>query len=319
MIFKLTKEKVAKTFAFGVLSVTIAAIEMQPIQAYAASPTVVLEQENDTTQKDKKYLFLNAPKLETEKKTYFKDGKLHDALTDSSVKDMNLFLCNMEINGEKCSPDTTPEILEAQQQHESDFIVDATNGNDISSGSCVGISQSSCRYNIDNVNEYVFLVGEEPAENKEDARELLLRYPLLNAAVEAKQLQDYYESCPKSRSGNPMKYALSCYRWGPGDYTKEYPSGSYSDGILEDSKLLKEEYDEYRIVLEARTSTQALQKLLEARFGEKAADAYLNNTASIPSDYRRVISEFVDQNNIKTTTGQNGEVKVDNEKEMGEY
>ena len=55
MIFKPTKEKVAKTFAFGVLSVTIVATAMQLIQAYAASPSVALEQENDTTRQDKEY------------------------------------------------------------------------------------------------------------------------------------------------------------------------------------------------------------------------------------------------------------------------
>jgi hypothetical protein len=142
--------------------------------------------------------------ITTEDKVYFKDNQIHQALTDESLKVINTFVCNMEINGEKCFPDITPELLEAQQYKESLFIVDATNGKDVTEGSCVGISQSSCKYNVENYNKYCFLIGKEPLEmtdsNKKECqqivRQALIDYPLLSAVIEAEQLQFYHDKCP---------------------------------------------------------------------------------------------------------------------------
>lgn len=331
MIFRPTKETAKKVVVFGALALTLTSTMMQPIEAKAASPEIVETQEKDTTQEDKLELQEQAMKITNaltfEDKVYFKDGEIHDALTDESLKTINTFVCNMEINGEKCFPDITPALLEAQQFHESGFIVDATNGSDVTKGSCVGISQSSCKYNIENYNKYCFLIGRQPLEltdsNVEECRQIvrqaLMDYPLLSAAIEAEQLQFYYDKCPTKYAemdGGATKYALSQYRWGLVDYVKEYNgSSSYANSIMEDALVRQEGYDTYQLF--ENPTNENVETILEYRFGNVAADYYVNQTGYIPNDLHQVMNHYLNENGINSQQDELGNVVyvVDNDEE----
>ena len=285
-ILNAPKKEKAKPFvvAAGIFVATISLANMQPIQAKAAESTLTSNQQA---------IVCDVPEIELEKKLFFKDNKEHDALTNETRKTLYTWVCNIEIDGEKVFPNITPELIEAQQGKESTFVVDATNGVN-GTGSCVGLSQSNCKFNIDNVNKWCFVVGEKPIETKEEARELLLKHPILNTLVECQQLQDYYNRCPEKYAENPTKYALTIYRWGNiNDGQVEYNGeNNYADEIIENAKGLEKEYElwENSNCSEIRSESDVSNRLNKI-FGESTMTAYNQNKAVLPSAIQDAISK----------------------------
>lgn len=285
-ISKASKKEVAKPFvvAAGVFVATISLANMQPIQAKAAEPVLISSQQA---------IVCDVPEIELEKKLFFKDNQEHDALTNETRKALYTWVCNIEIDGEKVFPNITPELIEAQQSKESTFVVDATNGTN-GAGSCVGLSQSNCKFNIDNVNKWCFVVGEKPIETKEEARDLLLKYPVLNTLVECQQLQDYYNRCPEKYADNPTKYALTIYRWGNiVDGQVEYNGeNNYADEIIENAKELAKEYELWENSERSELrSVSDVNDRLNKIFGEGTMRMYNRNKVVLPGAIQGMISK----------------------------
>ena len=239
-------EKIKKgaVISAGIFTAVLSLEAMEPMRAFAAEPTVIAEAEQAVCE--------TIPEIKLEKKTYWKDNKLHDCLTDESRKELAIWVSELEIDGERVFPNISPELLEGQWLKESRFFVEATNGEN-GTGECVGLSQSSCRWNIDFTKKWCYVVGEDPdlVNTKEDARRILLEYPEVNALVQASQLQKYYNQCPQAYKDNPEKYALAIYRWGNiSDAQVEYDgTNTYCDEVLKNAFNLEDEYDRYRMSL----------------------------------------------------------------------
>ena len=228
------------TVAAGIFTAVLSLEAAAPMEALCAEPAKITESQYAVCE--------SMPEIEVEPQIYWKDSQYHDCLTEDSRKELALWVADLEIDGEKVFPDITPQILEGQWLKESRFFVEATNGKN-GKGECVGLSQSSCRWNIDFTRKWCYVVGEDPefVNTKEDARRILLEYPEVNALVQASQLQKYYDQCPEKYSDNPEKYALTIYRWGNiTDGQAEYDgSSSYSDEVLKNAFNLEDEYEYY--------------------------------------------------------------------------
>lgn len=179
--------------------------------------------------------------IETEMKEYWKDGELHEAITEKSAAELAQFVCDRrDDEGNLCFPDITPSLLMAQQSCESSFVLDATSGKN-GKGSQVGLAQISCKFTIDEVNKWAYIVGEDEIQTKEEARELLLSYPALSAVVQAEILQKYMDSCPATYEDKEA-YALDAYRWGANDVANH--DSSYSSHVREVQELYEDYFEE---------------------------------------------------------------------------
>lgn len=185
--------------------------------------------------------------IKTEMKEYWKDGELHEAITAESAAELASFVTSRrDEDGNLYFPDVTPSLLMAQQQCESGFILDATSGKN-GKGSQVGIAQCSCKWTIDEVNKWAYIVGETEIETQEEARDMLLNYPVLSAFVQADLLQSSMDACPEKYADDKEAYALNAYRWGANDVDNH--DSSYSDHVREtqdeviENHFGDEEYD----------------------------------------------------------------------------